>query len=114
MLPNPSPDAVPRHRPATYVQVGAAHVRPAPYDFVARKSSLPSPRSPETDPPALPASPRLRRRPTETYGVGHPHMAAPSIHSPQSLAETSLHYFRKCSRGSNSMLMLARRFGRIP
>src|ERR1035437_6871335 len=98
MPPNPSPDAAPRHRPATYARAGAALARPAHYGSAAQKSSSPSPRLPGSDRQAPPASPRLDRRTTETYGAGHPHKLSPSIHSSQSLAKTSLHYFRKCSR----------------
>src|SRR5271165_1589445 len=92
MPPNPSLDAAPGRRPATYARVGAAPARPARCGSVVRKSSLPSPRSPGSDRQVPPMSPRLDRRPTETYGADHPYMASPSLHSPQSLAKVSLHY----------------------
>src|SRR5580698_5299470 len=98
MPPNPSLGAVPRFRPAIYVQADAAPARLARFGSVGRKSSSPSPRSPGSDPQVPPASPRLDHRPAETYDVNHPHMASPSLHSPQSLAKSSLHYLRKCSR----------------
>src|ERR1017187_587098 len=97
MPPNPLPDAAPRHRPATYARVGGAPAQPVRCDSVVRKFSLPNPRSPGSDPQAPPTSPRLDRRTRETYGASHPHKLSPSIHSPQSLTKTSLHYLRKCS-----------------
>jgi hypothetical protein len=97
MPPKRPPGAVPRVRPAIYVRADAALARLARCDCAARKSSSPSPRSPGSDPQVPPTSPRLDHRPEETYGVNHPHMASPSIHSPQSLAKNSLHYLRKCS-----------------
>src|ERR1035441_3710334 len=92
MRPNPSPDVALRPRPATYAPAGVAHARPARCGSVVLKSSSPSPRSPESDPQAPLAFPRLHRRPAEIFGADHPHMASPSFHSPQSLANWSLHY----------------------
>src|SRR5271170_2171951 len=79
MPPNPSPDAAPRHRHATYARLGAVRAQPAHCDSAVRKSSSPNPRLPGNDPQAPPMCPRLDHRPTETYGAGHPHMASPSF-----------------------------------
>ena len=103
--PNPSPDAAPRHRPAAYVQVGAAPARPAPSASVVRKSSSPSPRSQGSDPQVPPASPRRGRRTTETYGADHPHMASPfhSLAAESRQLKSTLFQKRLSNRGSHML-----------
>ncbi len=102
--------------PATSALVGAAPARPVGCGSVVRKSSLPSPRSPRTDPLAPLASPHLRRRLKRNYAAGHPHTASPSIHSPLNLANdksTQIDKMPKFSRNNGLTHSVVNRNGLV-